>query len=210
MTKQLVILGAGGHGKVVADCALATKQFDSVMFLDSRYPDVEEVMGQAVIGDTEDLARHISDDKHFFVAVGHNQARQRLTEALLQLNANLATLIHPSAVVSDFSEIGIGTLVCANAVINPATQIGKGCIINTSASVDHDCIIGDYVHIAPGTRLAGTVTVGDRTFIGIGSAVIPNVSIGEDCIVGAGSTLLNDLSAQTTAVGTPARKIKTS
>lgn len=208
MGKRLLIIGAGGHGKVAADCAEITKRYSDIAFLDSGFPAVKQVGVWSVIGDGKDLSIFTDPETWFFVAIGDNQERARLISQLLTTSDKLATLIHPSAVVSRYAEIGEGTLVCANAIINVAAKIGLGCIINTATSVDHDCQIEDHVHLAPGTRLAGGIKIGEGTFVGIGSAIIPRIVLGKYCIIGAGSTLLEDIPDHSIAVGTPAKVIK--
>lgn len=208
LTKRLLIIGAGGHGKVVADCAEMTNRFSEIAFLDSGFPAVKKVCDWSVIGDGKDLSIHTDPETWFFVAIGDNHARARLISQLLATSGKLVTLIHPSAVISRYVEIGEGTLVCAQVVINVASKIGAGCIINTAASIDHDCQIEDHVHLAPGTRLAGRIRIGEGTFVGIGSAITPGIVLGKHCIIGAGSTLLDDFPDHSVAVGTPAIVIR--
>lgn len=208
MTKRLLIIGAGGHGKVAADCAELTNQYSEIAFLDSGFPALKQVGVWSVIGDGKDLSIFAAPDTFFFVAIGDNHARARLMVQLLTISENLATLIHPSAVVSRHVAIAEGTLVCANATINIASKIGRGCIINTAASVDHDCQFEDYVHVCPGTRLAGSIKIGKGTFVGIGCAIIPGIVLGRNCILGAGSTLLSNIPDNSVAVGSPAKVIR--
>ncbi|MFT5674681.1 MAG: UDP-N-acetylbacillosamine N-acetyltransferase [Paraglaciecola sp.] len=208
MSKRLLIIGAGGHGKVAADCAESMEIFEQIAFLDGEFPQLRQVAKWPVIGDGKDLALDSGFDTAFFVAIGDNRTRQKLLSALFAKSCEVATLIHPSAVISKYAQIAEGSLVCANAVINVDTKIGRGCIINTSATVDHDCQVEDYVHLAPGTRLAGTIKIGTGSFTGIGSVIISGKLVGKFCTLGAGSTLLNDLSDFSVAVGTPAKVIK--
>ncbi|WP_340678199.1 acetyltransferase [Paraglaciecola sp.] len=208
MTKHLIILGAGGHGKVAADCASLLGRYLSIRFLDVRYPQLEHTGQWTVVGKGDDLSQYNRDDTEFFVAIGDNLTRQKVTQSLLKQQCQLATLIHPSAVVSQANQVGCGTLICANAVVNIDSKIGRANIINTCASVDHDCLLGDFVHIAPGVRIAGGVTIGESSFIGIGSVIIPSTIVGTCCILGAGSTLLSDLADHSVAVGSPAKVIK--
>lgn len=181
--KRLVILGAGGHGRVAADIA-GKNGYDSIAFLDDtkktcgRYP----VMGES--------ARFSEYDCDFFVAIGNPQVRRRMQEMLLTAGKQVTTLIHPSAVIGEDVTLGTGTLVAAGAVINPGAVIGDGCIINTCASVDHDCVLEDFVHIAVGAHVAGTVNIGAGTWIGAGAVVIKS------------------LTESGTYVGVPAEKIK--
>ncbi|NCP65870.1 MAG: acetyltransferase [Paraglaciecola sp.] len=209
MITKLLIIGAGGHGKVSADCADVMGCFSQISFMDGTFPQQTSVSIWPIVADGRDVSDFIAPDTRFFVAIGHNSTRQRIMQQMASIGATFATLVHPTAVVSQRATVGAGTLVCANAVVNIASQIGQGCIINTGASVDHDCVLGDYVHIAPGSRLAGSIQVGAGSFIGIGSAIIPGVKIGKNSILGAGSTLLRDLGDASVAVGSPAKeKIK--
>jgi sugar O-acyltransferase (sialic acid O-acetyltransferase NeuD family) len=208
LSKRLLIIGAGGHGKVAADCAECMGEFEHIAFLDGEFPKLKQVAKWSVIGDGKDLATESDVDTTFFVAVGDNRTRQKLLSALFAQSCEVATLIHPSAVISQYAEIAEGTLVCANAVINIDTKIGRGCIINTSVTVDHDCQVEDYVHLAPGTSLAGMIKIGMGSFVGVGGVIIPGKLVGIFCILGAGSTLLNDLEDYSVAVGTPAKVIK--
>ncbi|MFT6989224.1 MAG: sugar O-acyltransferase (sialic acid O-acetyltransferase NeuD family) [Paraglaciecola sp.] len=208
MTKRLIIIGAGGHGKVAADCAEAIGDFSEIVFLDGIYPALKKVEHWPVVGKGDDLSTFADPSSVFFVAIGNNQTRASLMTAINKVAGEIVTLIHPSAMISRYVTIGAGTLVCANVVINIASNIGRGCIINTSSSVDHDCKIDDYVHLAPGTKLAGTINIGEYSFVGIGGVIIPSLTIGKHCILGAGSTLLEDLPDCSVAVGTPAKIIK--
>lgn len=207
-TKRLIILGAGGHGKVAADCAEATGEFELIAFLDGTYPNETQVGPWAIWGKCEDAVKFDSPETYFFVAIGNNTTRQSVLLNLLLENLKIASLIHPSCHISHHSDISNGVLVCANATINPMVVIGTGSIVNTGASVDHDCVIGDYTHVSVGVRLAGAVKLGNRSFLGINSCVIQGLSIGNDCTLGAGATLIDDLPSNTTAVGTPAKVIK--
>lgn len=206
-TKRLIILGAGGHSKVVADIAARTRQYANIAYLDDGLSVGTELKGGEVVAGVADWQNYFQQGVEFFVAIGNNAARQRLCSMLLDDGASLATLIHPSAIVADDVVVGSGSLVVAGAVINPATTIGLGCIVNTNASIDHDCKIGDYVHIAPGSNLAGTITVGHGSFLGIGSKVIPARKIGNNVTLGAGAVVVNDISDGKVVVGCPAREL---
>lgn len=208
MPKDLIIIGAGGHGKVAADCAELMECFASIRFADEVYPSRQKNAHWDICMHPDDVDVGAAKKTLFFVAIGHNASRQKVMQELQQKGLNFATLIHPSAVISQYSQIGEGSLVCANAVVNCASSVGLGCIVNTASSIDHDCQIADYVHVAPGVRLAGAVTIGTGSFVGIGSVVLPGRSIGKNAILGAGSTLLDNISDFSVAVGSPARVIK--
>lgn len=198
--KRLFIIGASGHGKVVADIARLNGYTD-IAFLDDN-PRVKKCGDYLVVG----ASCQVSDwDGDVIVAIGNAGIRHRIQQSIDP--ARLVTLIHPNAVVSD-AQIGRGTVVMAGVVINPGTVIGDGCIINTSSSVDHDCKIGDYVHIAVGAHVAGGVEIGDETWIGAGTTVSNNVTICGGCMVGAGAVVINDITILGTYVGMPTRKIK--
>lgn len=206
--QRLVIIGAGGHGKVVADCAERMGSFNEICFLDGHYPEQNKLVDWPIQDSTDNYQQFIDNNTCFFVAIGHNLARQNWLETLTGEGAHIATLIHPKAEVSERAIISSGTLILAGAVVNILASIGKGCIINTGVTVDHDCCIGDYSHLAPGTHFAGTITTGTGVFLGVGCSVIPNLEIGDAVIVGAGSTVISDLPDNVTAVGVPAKIIK--
>ncbi len=201
MNKKVVIIGAGGHGRVVAD--IVESCGDSVLgFLDDNNTNNKV----NVIGKSSDAPKYCDGETELFVAVGNAKIREKI---MLDLpNAKWYTAIHPSAVISPSAVIGEGSCVMPNAVVNNSAVIGRGVIINTCASVDHDDVIGDFVHISCGTNLAGTVTVGKGTWVGIGSAVSNNLSICEDVMIGAGAVVVKDITEKGTYVGVPAKRIK--
>ena len=205
MKNKLIIIGASGHGKVVADIAIKMNKWQSIAFLDDD-ESIKTSMGLEVIGKTADAFTY-KDEADFFVAIGSNATREKIQEKLIVEGLNVVNLIHPSAVIGIDVEIGIGTAVMAGVVINSSTRIEKGCIINTSASLDHDNVIEDYVHISPGVNMAGTVKVGKGSWIGIGSVVSNNVNICSGCKVGAGAVVVKDITEPGTYVGVPLRKI---
>ena len=207
MAKRLVIIGAGGHGKVAADIAEMMDCYDVICFLDDAIED-DEVMGFSVVGSCEEYAKW-KDKADYFVAIGNSKTRQKWIDELKDFGANVATLIHPNAVIGQDVFIGYGTIIMAGTVINPGCRIGNGVIINTCSSVDHDNEIGNYCHVSVGAHLAGTVTVGEHTMIGAGATVINNVDIGEQCVIGAGAVVVKNIKGKGTYVGVPARKLVT-
>ena len=196
---RLIIIGASGHGKVVADIA-ARNGYEDIIFLDDD-ENVKECGGYPVIGKISDIGFL---DGFLFIAIGNTNVRKRLMSE--NSNRKFPTLIHPSAVIADNVEIGNGSVIMAGSVVNPGVKIGKGCIVNTSSSIDHDCIIGDFVHIAVGSRLCGSVTVGDTTWIGAGATIKNNIYICENCIIGAGATVIRNIDTMGIYVGVPAKK----
>lgn len=192
---KLIIVGAGGHGKVIADCAMKNG-YTEIAFVDDNA--TGECMGFPIVGRCEDLEGMNDGNTDFVIAIGRNITRSKVAE---KYDVNWITLIHPSAVIAAGVSVGRGTVVMAGAIINADAKVGRHCIINTGAIVEHDNVIGDYVHISPGVTLSGTVTVGERTWIGTGAGVINNVSICEDVIIGVGSVVIRDVKASGTYFG---------
>lgn len=203
---DLYILGAGGHGAVVAEAAVASGQWRTIGFLDQD-PASETVVGLQVFGDLDTLAGLADEETEVFVAVGDNRRRLELYDDLADRGFRIATIIHPQACVSSSAEIGVGTVVCAGTVVNARTRIDRGCILNTGSTVDHDCVLHGGVHVSPGANIAGGVSVGGCSWIGVGSAIREGVSIGEDVIVGAGAAVIGDVESGAKVGGVPARRL---
>lgn len=201
---SVVIVGAGGHAKVVADILLGMRQAVLGYVDDDPATWGNTRLGLPVLGPVESLS-HLEFDGAI-CAIGSNRVRLTLAERFAGLlDGRWINAIHPQAVIGYGVQMGNGVVVAAGAVINVDTVIGHHSIINTGATVDHDCAVGDYAHIAPGTHLAGAVNIGVGTLVGVGAAVIPNVSIGEWTVVGAGATVVCDVPPNVVARGTPAR-----
>ena len=197
--KRLIIIGASGHGKVIADIAVRNGYKD-IVFLDDD-ESIRECAGFPVIGKTKE-AKSLDGDK--IVAIGNAKIRERIQKELETI-----TLIHPGATIGRRVSVGNGTVVMAGAVINSDTVIGDGCIINTAASVDHDCMIENYVHVAVGAHLCGTVHVGKNTWIGAGATVSNNINICNDCMIGAGAVVTKDIHEEGIYIGVPVTKMST-
>ncbi len=196
--KKVVIIGAGGHGKVAADIVVLSG--DKVLgFLDDKPP--EELIGFNIIGNFGDIGKW--SDCFYFVAIGNCEIRKKL----MSNNVSWYTAIHPTAVIAGDVKIGEGSLLAANSVINTGTEIGRGCIVNTAATVDHDCVLGDFVHISPGVHLSGSVSVGSGTWIGVGACVINNIEICGNCVIGAGAAVIKNIDEIGTYVGVPAKEV---
>jgi sugar O-acyltransferase (sialic acid O-acetyltransferase NeuD family) len=205
ITGELLILGAGGHGRVVADAALASSAYSMVAFLDDD--DGLSVLneGWRVLGKISDLGRFRKEFDYVFAALGNADLRLNALSAAARLGFKLTSVVHPSAVVSGFCNIGPGAVVAGGAVINVGCKLDRGCIVNTGATVDHDCVLGEGVHICPGAHLAGNVRVGSRTWFGIGAVAKQGVTIGSGVTVGAGAVVIKDVPDGATVVGNPAR-----
>ena len=208
MIKKLAIVGASGHGKVVADIA---EQLDfTVSFYDDAYPNKTHIEHWPIYGTCADLimdANTCSVPVDAIIAIGNNNIRSQKIQLLQQNNFQLITLIHPSAVISKYAEIECGTVIFSGSVINAFARVGLGVIINTGAIIEHDCIIGDYAHISPNASLCGGVKVGSKCWVGVSSQVKQLVKIGNNTTIGAGSTVLHNIPSDVTAVGSPARLI---
>lgn len=194
----MILFGASGHSKVILDLLISNGiQVDLII---DDHPKTHEIMGVAVQKNT------ISDfDQKVIISIGNNRARKIISE---RYPFYYQKVIHPTAVISSFSQIGAGTVIMAQAAVNAAAEIGRHCIINTGAVVEHDCKVGDYVHISPNAALAGNVEVGDGAHIGIGASVIQGVRIGKWAVVGAGTVVIKDVPDFATVVGNPGKVIK--
>jgi sugar O-acyltransferase (sialic acid O-acetyltransferase NeuD family) len=207
--KSLAILGASGHGKVVADTAECCG-WQSIEFFDDAWPQISSIGIWSVVGTTKDLLNRVQEFDGVLVAIGNNRTRQRKIEELKASGAQFPLLVHPSSIISRYAKIGVATVIFASVVVNAYASVGEGAILNTGCSVDHDCILGAGVHISPGARLAGAVTVGDGSWIGIGACVKQMVSIGANVMVGAGAAVVCDIPDNMTVGGIPARAIVSS
>lgn len=205
---ELLVVGAGGHGKVVADAALETGKWNAIVFLDDAWPEKMKNGRWDIQGKIDQMVECKDRCAHAVVAIGNNKLRLELQFKLVAAGFDVATIIHPTAYVSRFAKLGIGSVVFANAVINTDAVVGEAAIINTSATVDHDCVLGMGVHVAPGANIGGGVTVGDFSWIGIGASVKHYLAIGSEVIIGAGAAVISDIDNGVTAVGVPARLIR--
>jgi sugar O-acyltransferase (sialic acid O-acetyltransferase NeuD family) len=203
---KLLIIGASGHGKVVADIAIKMNQWQQIVFLDDDET-INDCMGLEVVGKTIDAA-WFTEDHDIVVAIGNNNTREKIQIQLEQVGASIATLIHPQAIIGENVEIEAGTVIMAGTVINCCSKVGKGCIINTGATIDHDNVIGAFVHISPGAHLAGTVEIGDKSWIGIGAVISNNLNVTSEVCIGAGSVVIGNITEAGTYVGLPAKVIK--
>lgn len=209
----LLILGAGGHAKVVAETATASGRFDRISFVDDRWREdqpQEGILGYPLIGP---LSRALAAEtlglfSSAIVAIGDAKTRLHWIHELQSFGYELPALIHPTAWVSPTATVAMASVIFAHAVVQAEATIGIGSILNTGCSVDHDAKLADGVHICPGTRIAGEVTIGPRSWIGVGACVIQQIQIGSDVMVGAGAAVVSDLCDGVTAVGVPARRLR--
>jgi sugar O-acyltransferase (sialic acid O-acetyltransferase NeuD family) len=197
--EQVVLFGAGGHAKVVADALKTQGRYIICAVVDPGKAG-EEFEGITVRADEAGMS-----PAKFIVAIGENELRKQIFCQLEEAGWTPVVVQHPSAIVANDATIESGTVLFARSVVNPNSKIGKNCIINTGAIVEHDCRVDSHAHIATGACLAGTVKIGEGSLIGVGSRVLPNLSIGSWSILGGGSVAISDVPANSTAVGVPAR-----
>lgn len=200
--KDLIIIGASGHGKVVADIALKSG-YKILGFIDDD-KSKRELLGYRILGTSEKIPSYM-DKSEFIIAIGNNSVRKKLSKAY---SLNWATLIHPFTSISTNVTIGEGSVIMAGAIINSSAKIGSHCIINTGAIIEHDNQISDYVHLSPSVALGGTVQIGEETHIGIGAKIRNNITITEQCVIGAGGVVIHDIMESGVYAGVPVHRLK--
>jgi sugar O-acyltransferase (sialic acid O-acetyltransferase NeuD family) len=207
--QRVVVFGAGGHGKVVADIVLAAGRCEVVGFLDDR-PGLRgsAVLGLPVLGDAAWLEQEAARGPiAVALGVGANLARRAVAERCERRGAALLVAVHPRATVASSARLAPGAVVMAGAVVNPDAAIGRGAIVNSSAVVEHDVVVGDWAHLSPGAATGGAARIGALAFLGLGAVVLPGVSVGDRAVVGAGAIVLRDVPEGVTVVGVPARPV---
>lgn len=204
----VIIYGAGGHGKVVADILRACET-EIEGFVDDDSQKSGQMFGLKILGGAGYLIERASRGSvAVALGIGDNFARRLVAERCAATNAQLLTAVHPSATVADSARIASGVVIMAHAVVNPDAVVQRGAIINTGAIVEHDCKVGEFAHLSPKVAIGGNVELGDLSWLGIGAAVIPKVKVGTGSIVGAGATVVTDIDDWVVAIGTPARILR--
>jgi len=210
-TKKILLIGAGGHSKVILDTIIENNEYDEIGIIDTIKHNGTIISGVSVIGKDEDLKRFFDlGYKYAFIAVGsigNSQIRRRILYLLKKIGFMFPIIVDKSAIISPYSNIMEGTYIGRNVVINSHTKVGKHAIINTGSIIEHDNIIGDFVHISPGSVLCGNVMIGNDTHIGANSTVINNTKIGSKSIIGIGSVVLKDVKSKVTAYGNPCKEV---
>lgn len=201
MNKKLVILGAGGHAKVCYEIAQLMSKWNQIIVLD----DNSENVFFTIEGRLDDIDNYPLAD--FFVAIGSNEFRKKIIEKLHKKKYSIATLVHPSAIISPTVQIEEGTVIMPGVVINSTSKIGRGCILNTGCTIDHDNELGNFVHISPGTHLAGNIKIGSLSWLGTNSTVINNKNIASRTIIGAGGVVVQDIKEPGTYIGIPVKQV---
>lgn len=203
--KTLVVLGAGGHGKVVAEAAATMASWQQILFLDDQYPELQRAAEFEVVGKITDLEQMDRSRFSPIVAIGNNKRRLQLLEHLQVSGWEIATIVHATAWLSPSAITGVGTVLFAGAVVNAEAVLGMGAIVNTGATVDHDCQLGSAVHVSPGAHLGGGVVVGEFSWVGIGACVRQQIVLGREVTVGAGAAVVTDVPDGQTVIGVPAK-----
>ncbi|RKQ33498.1 acetyltransferase [Oceanobacillus halophilus] len=204
---KIILVGNGGHSKVIQDIIASIRNSKVVAILDDKY-EMQFEEGGILYGPLS-LINSILVEKDFrvMVAIGDNAIRKKVIKSLNLQMKQYAIIIHPTAVISPTATIGYGTVVMPKAVINAETSIGSHCIVNTSSIVEHENKIADYVHISPNATSTGNVTIGEGGHLGASSVIIPGITVGNWSVIGAGSTVINNVPAYSKAVGSPSRII---
>jgi sugar O-acyltransferase (sialic acid O-acetyltransferase NeuD family) len=202
----IVIVGAGGHAASVANVALSAG-FRVAYFIDAKKTG-QRLMGVEIVGDLAAIAN--PEQYGFAVAIGDNAVREAVADDIVcrYPSARFPKLVHASAVISIFTEIGEGTVLMPNAVVGPNSRVGRFCILNTQAAIDHDCAMADYASMAPGAITGGGVNIGARSAVSIGAVVKHGITVGDDCVIGANSYLSKNISSNVLAYGSPAQVIR--
>ncbi|KRE75874.1 acetyltransferase [Paenibacillus sp. Soil750] len=202
---NIVVIGEGGHSKVIRDIIRSKEANQIVAILDDKYTEFISIDGlyQGPVSSAHQLIE-LGYELKWVVAIGNNERRKSIFTKLGLPHEDYATLIHETAVISPSASLGHGSVIMANAVINADAHIGHHTIINTGSIVEHDCRIADYVHLAPKATLTGAVVIKEGSMIGAGATIIPGKQVGEWATVGAGATVIRDIPSFRTAIGTPA------
>ena len=203
---RLAVLGASGHGKVVADAA-ELAGWQGVCFFDDAWPGLTMNGHWPVVGSSAELLDSLEEYDGVVVGIGDNQIRRQKLRDLDAVGASVVSVIHPAAKVSPYVKLGRGVVVFANAVINADVVVGPGAIINTGSVIEHDCHVGECSHISPNATLAGGVILGQQVWIGANACVKQLISIGDEVVVGMGSVVLQNVVSGMVVAGNPAKPL---
>ncbi len=210
MKDKIVLVGGGGHSRVVIDAILKKGNYSIVGVVDND-PALEEVSDQRVIGDDSSLLGIFdSGCRKAFIclgSIGNTAIRRKIFVLLKKIGFIIPVISHPGTIIGNHVEIGEGTFVAPGAVIGTGSKIGRNVIVNTNASLDHDCELGDFVHVAPGCTISGGVVIGNDTHIGLGSCIVEYKSIGANSFIGAGSIVISDMPGDSKAMGSPCKVV---
>lgn len=201
--KSLLIIGSGGHASVIHSIAKSLELWNSILILDNK-----SHLSSIEIHDSYANRSKYLDHCVAFPAIGDNYNRKKVINELYNDGFTMATIVSPSAIISNGTKIGYGTCIISGVVVNNDVVIGEGCIVNTKASIDHHSVIGNYTHVAPGVTIAGNCSIGECCMIGAGATIINGITIVDDVIIGAGGVVVEDILEPGTYIGVPVRKVK--
>lgn len=190
--RNLVIVGAGGHGRAVAEAAELEGSWSDIVFIDDNYPGQSTSGAWKIVGHPSQLGTLTEPGDAVIVAIGNQEARERLILAQEALGIPLATVIHPRAYVSPYAIVGEGCAIMAGAIVGTAARLGRGVIVNANATVDHDAVVGDFSHLGVGVQLAGGVVIAERVWLQAGTCAGYRVRVPSDTIVAPGTSLVAD------------------
>ena len=207
MTPRVLLVGGGGHARVILDILTANEEYEIAGFTSIEKDEKTTSLFACAHLGTDKALPHLysTGTTNAFVAIGNNQRRKASTQELKALGFTLINAISRHAVLSRHATLGVGIAVMPGAIVNAGTEVGDGAIINTNASVDHDCLIGAFSHIAPGATIAGSVKIGEEVLIGVGARIIPGVTIGNRAIIAAGAVVIHDVAPNVMVAGVPAK-----
>jgi sugar O-acyltransferase (sialic acid O-acetyltransferase NeuD family) len=211
MKRSIVVIGGGGHAKVLISVLKKLKDFRIIGYTDIN--NNGEILGIKYLGDDSVLGKLISNGCAMCAVLGIGKTekancRKRIIANLKKLGFQLPVIISPDALVNEDVKIGDATVVFDGVIINSGSRVGEAVILNTNSTIEHDCSIGDFTHIAPGVTLSGNVEIGENSFIGVASTIIHGIKVVENCIIGAGSVVIRNCRTSGTYVGNPGKKIK--
>lgn len=211
--KNIVIIGMGGHAKVVIDIIENGQDFKIIGFCDSFISSSKKSDAYTFLGKETDLPEliKIHSIEGVIVAIGDNFTRSKITSLIKEICPNLdfVSAIHPKASIAKSVKVGKGTVIISGVVVNPYSIIGESCILNTASSIDHDCTLGDFVSMGPGARIGGNCNIGRLSAIAMSATLIHGINIGEETVIGASATVFNDIGSLVVAYGNPAKVVRT-
>lgn len=210
MVKDIVVIGAGGHCRVLLSILKYHAEFNVAGIVDrDAAAKGEEISGSVIKYSMEELEEIYQNGiRHAAIAIGNNKERKEIFLKLLDMGFKIPSLIHPGAVIEEDAIVGEGSVICLGALIGTKVNIGRNCIVYTGSILDHEVVLEDHSYISPGCSIAGRVMLGESSFIGLGSTIIENITIGKNAVVGAGSVVIREVPENTVVAGVPAGKIK--
>ncbi|MDT8861102.1 acetyltransferase [Alkalihalobacillus sp. MEB130] len=203
---KVMIIGQGGHSKVLYDLITTNKEMEVVGYLDDKYHYFtrEDDLYVGPVSSAEKITEYFEDIK-YIIGIGDNHVRKKIVEKLQVPEEKFISLIHPSALVSPSARIGHGSVILPFSIVNAGSEIGNHTIVNTRSIVEHDCILEDFVHVSPNATVTGTVEIEEGAHIGASATIIPNIHIGAWSKIGAGASVISDVPKYSTVVGIPAK-----